>query len=202
MYTHTHTHTHAHTPMELVTYVLWRVKKVGKKGLFQGVWSLSKLRKWRCPWKGHQFSGWIKIPDRFLKWQQRWQKRKGWLWANLTSFIISAAVWPNWSSNTCPTCLTRWLYESNAKRDVNSFLQYKIWLKWGNSLVVQWLGLCACTAGGTGSIPGWGTRILHTAWHGQKKQINKIKCDLNVRMGLLPSVGQEMRILAPHSRGD
>ena len=29
----------------------------------------------------------------------------------------------------------------------------------GNSLVVQWLGLCAFTAGGTGSIPGWGTKI-------------------------------------------
>lgn len=25
-------HTHTHTPMELVTYVLWRVKEVGKKG--------------------------------------------------------------------------------------------------------------------------------------------------------------------------
>ena len=31
----------------------------------------------------------------------------------------------------------------------------------GNSLAVQWLGLCASTAGGTGSIPGRGTKILH-----------------------------------------
>ena len=31
----------------------------------------------------------------------------------------------------------------------------------GNSLVVQWLGLHASTAGGTGSIPGRGTRIPH-----------------------------------------
>ena len=29
------------------------------------------------------------------------------------------------------------------------------------SLVVQWLGLCASTAGNTGSIPGQGTKILH-----------------------------------------
>ena len=29
----------------------------------------------------------------------------------------------------------------------------------GTSLVVQWLGLHASTAGGTGSIPGRGTRI-------------------------------------------
>ena len=27
----------------------------------------------------------------------------------------------------------------------------------GNSLAVQWLGLCASTAGGTGSIPGRGS---------------------------------------------
>ena len=31
----------------------------------------------------------------------------------------------------------------------------------GTSLVVQWLGLHASTAGGQGSIPGWGTKIPH-----------------------------------------
>ena len=40
----------------------------------------------------------------------------------------------------------------------------------GTSLVVQWLRLQASTAGGTGSIPGRGTEILHAAWHGQKKK--------------------------------
>ena len=39
----------------------------------------------------------------------------------------------------------------------------------GNSRGVQWLGLHASTAGGTGSIPGWGTKVPHAAWHGQKK---------------------------------
>ena len=29
-----------------------------------------------------------------------------------------------------------------------------------NSLAVQWLGLCAFTAGGPGSTPGQGTKIL------------------------------------------
>ena len=29
--------------------------------------------------------------------------------------------------------------------------------------MVQWLTLCTPKPGGTGSIPGWGTRILHTA---------------------------------------
>ena len=35
---------------------------------------------------------------------------------------------------------------------------------------VQLLRLCASNAGGVGSIPGWGTRIPHAAWHGQKKK--------------------------------
>ena len=39
----------------------------------------------------------------------------------------------------------------------------------GNSLVVQWLGLCAFTAKGVGSIPGQGTKIPQAAWCGQKK---------------------------------
>ena len=30
----------------------------------------------------------------------------------------------------------------------------------------QWLRLCASIAGGVGSIPGWGTKILHGVWHG------------------------------------
>ena len=30
---------------------------------------------------------------------------------------------------------------------------------WGPSLVVPWLGLCAATAGGLGSITGQGTKI-------------------------------------------
>ena len=39
----------------------------------------------------------------------------------------------------------------------------------GNSLAVQWLGLHASTAGGTGSIPGRGTNIPHAMRHSQKK---------------------------------
>ena len=44
----------------------------------------------------------------------------------------------------------------------------------GTSLVIQWLGLHAFTAGGTGSIPGWGTKILQTTWCGQKKEKKRI----------------------------
>ena len=53
--------------------------------------------------------------------------------------------------------------------DVNYFKKHKkvatIKVRIGNSLVVQWLGFRASTAGGMGSNPGWGTRIPH----GQKK---------------------------------
>ena len=35
----------------------------------------------------------------------------------------------------------------------------------GAFLVVPWLGLCTFTAGGAGSIPGLGTKILHASLH-------------------------------------
>ena len=38
----------------------------------------------------------------------------------------------------------------------------------GNSLAVQWLGLYASTAGGTGLIPGWGTKTLLATQRDQK----------------------------------
>ena len=34
----------------------------------------------------------------------------------------------------------------------------------GSSLVVQWLGLCALTAEGPGSVSGWGTKIPQAMW--------------------------------------
>jgi hypothetical protein len=42
--------TYTHPPMEPVTYVLWRMKEVGKEGQSQG-FGLGKLRKWGCHWK-------------------------------------------------------------------------------------------------------------------------------------------------------
>ena len=44
------------------------------------------------------------------------------------------------------------------------------WQILGISLLVQWLGLCTCTAEDPGSIPGQGTRILWVVWHEQKKK--------------------------------
>ena len=43
----------------------------------------------------------------------------------------------------------------------------------GTSLVVQWLRLHTSTAGGVGSIPGWGTKIPHAMGRSQKKKKKK-----------------------------
>ena len=43
----------------------------------------------------------------------------------------------------------------------------------GNSLVVQWLGLHAFTAKGPSSISGQGTKILQTVWSSQFKKKKK-----------------------------
>ena len=40
----------------------------------------------------------------------------------------------------------------------------------GISLVAQWLRLYTPNAGGTGSPPGWGTKILHAAQQGLEKK--------------------------------
>ena len=43
----------------------------------------------------------------------------------------------------------------------------------GTSLAAQWLGLRASTAGGAGSIPAQGTKILHVSWQKKKKKKEK-----------------------------
>ena len=43
------------------------------------------------------------------------------------------------------------------------------------SLVVKWLRLIPSTAGGSGSIPGQGTKISHMAWHKQNKQNREVQ---------------------------
>ena len=44
----------------------------------------------------------------------------------------------------------------------------------GNSLEVQWLEVCAFTAGGTGLFPGWETKILQALRQGQKKKKKRV----------------------------
>ena len=57
----------------------------------------------------------------------------------------------------------------------NSFHFFQQFKNGGTSLAVQWLRLCASTAGGVGSIPGWGTKIPHAVCHGQTMKINKVR---------------------------
>ena len=46
----------------------------------------------------------------------------------------------------------------------------KVLVIFGTSLAVQWLRLHTPSAGGTGSIPDQGTKILHAARRDQKKK--------------------------------
>ena len=50
-------------------------------------------------------------------------------------------------------------------------LHYKIFEKDGTSLAGQCLGLLAFTAKDLGSVPGWGTKILHAVQCSKKKKI-------------------------------
>ena len=61
-------------------------------------------------------------------------------------------------------------YIVNFKQFTVNFFFFFLHLKSnkGASLAVQWLRLCASTAGSTGSNPGQGTKIPHSARCGQK----------------------------------
>ena len=54
----------------------------------------------------------------------------------------------------------------------------------GTSVAVQWLKLQAPNAGGTGLIPGQGTKILHAARHEALKQNKKKKARNTATRGL------------------
>ena len=64
--------------------------------------------------------------------------------------------------NLCPFC-----YINTSEREVEGPERVGIG---GISLVVQWLRLCAFTAGGLSLIPTQGTKILQAGWHGQKEK--------------------------------
>ena len=46
-------------------------------------------------------------------------------------------------------------------------------IKIGNSLAIQWLGLCTLISKGLGSIPGQGTKIPQAMWSSQKENREK-----------------------------
>ena len=63
----------------------------------------------------------------------------------------------------CNTCyyLLQWSTHSSCIKN----------MCWGNTLVIQWLGLCAFTAEGPDSVPGLGTKISQDAKQKKKKKI-------------------------------
>ena len=65
------------------------------------------------------------------------------------------------------------------------YLKYSLRKQSGNSLVVQWLGLCALTAEGLGSIPGRETKIPQAMRRGQKQ--NKTKQSAHLQQETAPS---------------
>ena len=67
----------------------------------------------------------------------------------------------------CKLFYIEWINNKVLLYSTGNFIQYPMI---GTSLAVQWLKLCASIAGGMGSISGWGTKILHAAWRGQKSQ--------------------------------
>ena len=48
----------------------------------------------------------------------------------------------------------------------------------GTFLAVQWLRFYASSSGGTGSVPGQGTKIPHATQHGKKKKKKKVFTEL------------------------
>ena len=60
--------------------------------------------------------------------------------------------------------------DSNVISTIKAFLTFGLEINCGTSLVVQWVRLHASNEGGAGLIPGWGTKIPHTAQYGQKEK--------------------------------
>ena len=109
--------------------------------------------------KRHPFrkSGKMLVSSATFIWQE---------WAHTCLYLVSRPqdqrlrVEPN--PCLCPSNILGWeLTESNLLKSNRT------------SLAVQWLRLHASTAGGMGSIPGWGTKIPHATWYGAKKKRNK-----------------------------
>ena len=87
----------------------------------------------------------------------------------LLVFFISATV------HTAEANWTRKI--PGAKQTYHYIFEIKTGWKWGtktpvfgNSLAVQWLGLCTFTAEVPGSTPGWGTNIPQAVQRGKKKK--------------------------------
>ena len=88
-------------------------------------------------------------------------------------FVLRGSV-PGWCFLELHVCVASGLLNSTCQ--IRGHLRQHTAQDWGlippppTSLVVQWLRLGTSTAGGTGSIPGRGTKIPHASQCSQKKE--------------------------------
>ena len=86
----------------------------------------------------------------------------------------------DWTHVSYVSCIGRWVlchqrhlgspHHSGPSLIRSSSIIYSIRGFIGVSLAVQWLRICASTAGGTGSFPGWEAKILHATLPKTQKQ--------------------------------
>ena len=72
---------------------------------------------------------------------------------------------PDVSTRMLATC-----HNADSSQNENLWDLLRKVFPFGTSLVTPRLVLCASSAAGTGSIPGWGTRIPHAVWHSPPPQ--------------------------------
>ena len=70
----------------------------------------------------------------------------------------------------------------------------------GTSREGQWLRLCTFAAGGTGSIPGWGTKTLPATRHGQENRNTRTNQKVCVASSPKPAVPGGSSGLGPEAR--
>ena len=78
---------------------------------------------------------------------------------------------------TCPSNI-----KNKGKKKPLKFIGDIIYGCLGNSLVIQWLGLCTFTTKGLGSIPGWGTKIPQAPQWSKKKNHHHLKHEVKKRI--------------------
>ena len=98
----------------------------------------------------------------FMHWRRKWQSTPVFLPGESQGrgSLVGCGLWLaqsrtrlKWLSSSSTAIHTLLLYLSYSP----SLLPIKVF-PFGNSLVVQWLGICTPNTGFTGSILGWGTR--------------------------------------------
>ena len=119
------------------------------------------------------WDGWMASPTRWT-WVGVNSERWWWTgWPGVLRFMWSQRVGHDWATELKWKC---WYLIKDS--DQFQITDIPVWVTIisivGNSLAVQWLGLCSFTAKGVGSIPGQGTKIATSRAVRQKKKQNNL----------------------------